>query len=240
MGIVLRSQSSELLTFHSTHCNRRQSHPGVLLGRPTQVHGANTAPNIATKPLTVDEALVAGGKADARQGFDLISALYSSKNNQICYTYFAEGIGPEYELARLEDHSWAYWHSNGLKEFSSGRLSSCEADEEPCHMYKRIWRNTYKAPAKGPDDDAGIPRLAWTRLTACQEGQPSRWPQSEKAIKPASNGNVREICSPKGEGQSDEAFHRSSKDATVRRATTLGKSATNHLSRWTISYLTAA
>ncbi len=113
-----------------------QAAPAASTQAPAPAQAAAPA-----KQLTVEDALVAGGKADAKAGFGLESALYNSNSHQICYTFFAEGVGHEYELVNLEGHAWTYWHSNGLEEHSSGRTSYWEADEQPCDTWKRIWKD---------------------------------------------------------------------------------------------------
>jgi hypothetical protein len=86
--------------------------------------------------LTTEQALVEGGKKDATPGWQLTSALYDKKRNEVCYTYSGTGHGISYERADMDSRTWIVYHSDGIKEFSNGRTDLWEAGDNPCDRMK--------------------------------------------------------------------------------------------------------
>jgi hypothetical protein len=92
--------------------------------------------------LTPEQALIEGGKKDATPGWELVSALYDSKDKEVCYTYDGYGQGIKYERVYIDARAFAVYHSNGLIERSNGRLGYWEAGEtDPCTLMKDIARD---------------------------------------------------------------------------------------------------
>jgi len=61
--------------------------------------------------LTTEQALVEGGKKDATPGWELASALYDEKRNEVCYTYTGTGHGIKYENVNMDSHTWVVYHT---------------------------------------------------------------------------------------------------------------------------------
>lgn len=123
-------------------------------GQTTTAKAVETAVQHAAA-LTPEQALVEGGKKDATPGWELYSALYDSKDKEICYTYYGSGQGIKYEKIYIELGASTVYHSNGLIEHSSGRTGYWDAgDTSPCQLMKEIAHDAHRtvvellAPAK--------------------------------------------------------------------------------------------